>query len=212
MTQDARGHGWRLPIALSAAAVAVVVLGATPLGYAAKRLVLPPNSVGTAQLKKGAVTAAKVRTHALTAADFAPRQLAGGPAGPAGDPGPQGPAGAPGARGPAGSKGPQGPRGLTGPQGATGAPGSSGISGWHLVQNEFVLRGEESGTGAADCPVGQDVLGGGETWTGSNGPSGLTAVTENGPNSTGTGWTVSAIGPDEYDTYVFVWAVCADVS
>ena len=43
------------------------VLGASPLGSAAERLVLPPNSVGTAQLKPAAVTAAKIRPRSLTA-------------------------------------------------------------------------------------------------------------------------------------------------
>jgi hypothetical protein len=45
---------------------------------------LPRNSVGTAQLKTGAVTSAKVKNASLRAADFAPGQIPRGPQGPAG--------------------------------------------------------------------------------------------------------------------------------
>lgn len=76
-------------IALLALAVA---LGGT--GYAA--VVLPKNSVGTAQLKNNAVIASKVKDGSLRAADFAAGQIPAGPVGPAG------PAGAAGATGPAG--------------------------------------------------------------------------------------------------------------
>jgi len=41
----------RLPIALSVTALIVSVLGFTPVGEAAKRLVVPRNSVGSGQLK-----------------------------------------------------------------------------------------------------------------------------------------------------------------
>ena len=95
----------RLALVLSATALAAVVLFSTPLGHAARDLVLPVNSVGTVQLKKDAVTSAKVKNHTLLAADFAVGQLpagTAGPAGPAGAAGPPGPAGAQGAQGPAG--------------------------------------------------------------------------------------------------------------
>ena len=52
-----------------------VALGGT--GYAA--VVLPANSVGTKQLKKNAVTSAKVKNRSLLAADFQRGQLPGGP-------------------------------------------------------------------------------------------------------------------------------------
>jgi hypothetical protein len=45
---------------------------------------LPRNSVGTAQLKTGAVNSAKVKNASLRAADFAPGQIPRGPQGPAG--------------------------------------------------------------------------------------------------------------------------------
>lgn len=70
-----------------------IALGGTT--YAATAL--PKNSVGTKQLKKGAVTKAKINKKTIT-------QLKGnvGPAGPAG---------------PAGPTGPQGPQGIQGPPG-----------------------------------------------------------------------------------------------
>ena len=67
-----------------------LALGGT--GYATV-LAVPKNSVGTAQLKTGAVTTKKVKNGTLLKGDFKPGQL------PAGAPGPQGPPGAPGVSG-----------------------------------------------------------------------------------------------------------------
>jgi hypothetical protein len=77
----------RLPLVLSSAALAVAVLGSTPLGHATARIVLPRGSVSTTALADGAVTAAKVKDHSLLRRDFKPGQLprgAQGPPGPAG--------------------------------------------------------------------------------------------------------------------------------
>jgi hypothetical protein len=70
---------------------------------------LAPNSVGSAQLKTGAVTNPKLRNNAVTSvkvanrsllrSDFAPGQLPAGPTGPQGPAGPAGPAGAAGPSG-----------------------------------------------------------------------------------------------------------------
>ncbi len=76
-----------------------VALGGT--GYAA--IVLPANSVGTAQLKNSAVNTLKVKNGSLLKADFKAGQIPAGAAGPAG------PAGAAGPAGPAGAAGPAGP-------------------------------------------------------------------------------------------------------
>ncbi len=54
---------------------------------------LAKNSVGTKQLKNGAVTGAKVKVHSLTAADFKAGQLPAGAQGPEGKQGKEGPIG-----------------------------------------------------------------------------------------------------------------------
>src|SRR3954470_14829803 len=77
------------PSMVVASLALAVALGGT--GYAA--VVLPANSVGTAQLKNGAVVGAKVKNGSLSASSFRPGALPSGPAGPAGVAGPAGPAG-----------------------------------------------------------------------------------------------------------------------
>jgi hypothetical protein len=67
---------------------------------------LPRNSVGTKQLRKNAVTSAKVKNHSLLKADFRAGQLPLGAKGAAGPPGPAGPAGSTGAKGDTGQQGP----------------------------------------------------------------------------------------------------------
>lgn len=90
------------PAMVVASVALLVALGGT--GYAASQL--PANSVGTAQLRNGAVTAPKVKLHSLVKADFKPGQILAGARGPFGPPGSPGPAGAPGPAGPAGPAGP----------------------------------------------------------------------------------------------------------
>ncbi|HXY80682.1 MAG TPA: hypothetical protein VEH55_04880 [Gaiellaceae bacterium] len=80
------------PATVIASLALAVALGGT--GYAA--LVLPANSVGTAQLKNGAVTSLKVKSGSLLATNFKAGQLPRGPAGPTGATGPIGPTGPPG--------------------------------------------------------------------------------------------------------------------
>jgi hypothetical protein len=77
---------FRPSAALVTATIALVVALAGS-GYAA--LNIPAGSVGTKQLKDGAVTARKVRRHTLLAVDFAPGQLSQG-AGSPGQPGQSG--------------------------------------------------------------------------------------------------------------------------
>jgi hypothetical protein len=67
---------------------------------------IPANSVGTKQLKNGAVTGRKVHVGSLLAKDFKAGQVPAGRQGPTGFAGPTGPAG------PAGAKGEQGQAGL----------------------------------------------------------------------------------------------------
>ncbi len=90
-----------------------VFLALGGVGWAATTL--PRNSVGTQQLRTGAVHAVDVRTGAITSAkvkdksllakDFKAGQLPKGATGAAGAPGPQGPQGAPGPKGDPGAPG-----------------------------------------------------------------------------------------------------------
>jgi Collagen triple helix repeat (20 copies) len=140
----------KAPTILSAAALVVAAFGSTPLGHAAGSLIVGKNSVGTAQLKKDAVTGPKVKNGSLTSADFKPGTLQPGPAGPKGDKGDAGPKGDPGAPGAKGDKGDRGPA------------GSPGISGYKVVlSNSIPLNPGKSASAIAVCPTGQNAIGGG---------------------------------------------------
>ena len=78
------------PALVVACLALAVALGGT--GYAAAAL--PANSVGTKQLKQGAIIAAKVKPHSLVAENFKDGELPAGPPGPAGATGLTGAAGA----------------------------------------------------------------------------------------------------------------------
>ncbi len=96
--------------------------------YAAVKI--PKNSVGNTQLRKDAVTSAKVKDRSLLATDFKTGQL---------------PRGATGATGAAGATGATGATGVTGPAGPTFAftytGGSGGISGSYVsvVDQSFTV-------------------------------------------------------------------------
>jgi hypothetical protein len=117
----------RLPTILAVTALTVAVLGSTPIGHAAKGLVLPSNSVGTAQLRKDAVTAAKVKNGTLVAADFKRGQL---------------PTGAPGSAGPKGDKGDRGERGEKGDKGEKGDPATRS---WAVVNRDATIARQSGG-------------------------------------------------------------------
>lgn len=97
-------------------AIAFVALFVAMSGTAYAGATLARNSVGSAQIKTGAVqnsdlaknavTGAKVRNGSLTAADFRASSLPKGATGATGPQGPAGPAGAAGATGPQGPAGP----------------------------------------------------------------------------------------------------------
>src|SRR4051794_40664183 len=122
-------HTPKPPTVLAATAVVVAVLGSTPIGSAAGRLILPHNSVGNAQLKVGAVTAAKIKDGTLTAAKFKADEFAAGAQGAKGDLGVQGAKGDTGPQGAKGATGTQGPAGEQGPEGETGPAGAQGDKG-----------------------------------------------------------------------------------
>jgi len=122
----------KTPTVIAVTALVVAALAATPIGQAAGRLALGRNSVGTAQLKKNAVTSAKVKNRSLLATDFKAGQLPAGPQGPKGD------------------------------TGAAGAPGAAGISGRELVFGPFTtLAAGAYGDAEVSCPAGKKPVGGG---------------------------------------------------
>ena len=169
----------KLNTIIAVTALAVAVFGATPLGHAATRFVLPKNSVGSGQLKANAVTAAKIKNGTLTAAKFKAGQLPAGPQGPKGDPGAQGPKGDkgdPGAQGAKGdkgdpgaqgAKGDQGIQGTQGIQGQKGDKGDPGLSGYQRVYTGWATSNPSSyAIAIAKCPAGKKALGGGLDTTG----------------------------------------------
>jgi hypothetical protein len=230
---------WKITPIIAVTALVVAVFGATPLGQAASGLVLPESSVGTAQLKKNAVTVNKIATNAvsgakiakdavsgakvkdgsLLAADFEAGQLPRGPQGPTGDPGPQ-PNGDPGPQGPMGEKGdpgvigPTGGQGIQGIQGQTGDkgnPGAGGISGYVRVVGSWtnIAKGTAA-TASATCPAGKRALGGGPETQ----PFFVElAIVHDLPVSEKT-WTVRAwhLGYSLNAGSFRVWAVCANVA
>jgi hypothetical protein len=178
----------KTPTILAATALAVAALGATPLGHAAGKLILPTNSVGSKQLQKSAVTGLKVKDGTLTAADFAAGQLQAGPQGPKGD------------AGATGAPGTQGPKGDTG---ATGATGAAGLSGYEVVMGAMVHVTGSGGTASADCPAGKKAVAGGFSTVGGT-------VIAQGAKADGSGWIVAANAGAQSVTLV-AQAVCAYV-
>ena len=126
----------RLPFVLSAAALAAALVGVTPAGNAAQRLIFPAHSVGTRELKDDAVVSAKVKDHSLLAQDFKQGQLSAGPQGPQGPQGAQGP------------RGPQGPQGPKGDQGSPGQDGSNATRFWAVVRFDGTLSDSSGVTGS----------------------------------------------------------------
>jgi hypothetical protein len=99
-------------------ACAALFVSLSGVGYAA--IVLPANSVGTKQLKRNAVTSAKVKQYSLLRSDFKRGQV------PQGRQGPQGLQGIPGAQG---------------IQGLKGDPGTPAIRLWADVSPTGTIRG-----------------------------------------------------------------------
>ena len=178
---------------LAATALVVAVFGSTPLGHAAGNLIVPRNSVGTAQLKGGAVTGLKVKDGSLASADFAAGQLPAGPKGDRGDPGPTG------------ATGPKGLAGLPGPKGATGLQGPPGISGREVVIKTQTLAAHAVNGVTAGCPAGKTVLGGG-FWT----ETGAVKVDWSYP--LGNSWGGRAYNTSDGELDWKIYAVCGTVS
>jgi hypothetical protein len=175
----------RIPAGLSYANVVGTLALFVALGgvsYAA--VTLPAKSVGTKQLKSGAVTSAKVRNGSLRKKDFKKGQLPRGATGNAGAdgadglPGMNGAAGAQGETGPAGAKGDSGPAaasGPAGPEGPAGAPGAPGADGQDGENGEDGAPGAAGAAGATGSQ-GQQGIQGPQGVPGMQGPPGTSGV------------------------------------
>jgi hypothetical protein len=222
---DRRTVRERLPVVMSATALAVALFGATPVGHAVVSVV-PPLA---AHAKKadfatnaGAVSGLKASKSAhpgwlvaLGDDGKLPASVIGaaaqGTKGDKGDPGPAGPKGATGATGAKGATGAAGP---TGPAGPTGAAGPSGVSGWTFVVKGIKAPGNPNHTAnewEAECPLGKKALGGGVT-AGPGGDRRQLNVYYSGPAGEATGWAAGVQNHGSADVPVYIWAICATVS
>jgi hypothetical protein len=156
---------------------------------------LPRNSVGTAQLKRNAVTSAKVKPLSLLASDFRRGQLPAGPQGPQGPQGPTGP------RGPEGLHGVEGPRGPVGPRGPEGPAGATNVT---VRQGDLAM-----GVAGAECNPGEVAVGGGGRAIDSAPTFLWVSQPDPGAGSTPTGWQVAANRPDGTISAAQAFVVCA---
>jgi hypothetical protein len=177
-----------------------VALGGT--SYAA--IVLPANSVGTKQIKKNAVTTAKVKNGTLRLADFGAGQV---------------PAGATGATGAQGAAGATGPRGAKGDKGDAGVNGTNGTDG---TANVVVRESAPTPVAASgivsvtvSCLAGERATGGGYDASG-NGEFGTVAL-DSQPTASASvpnGWTVkvnnvTTLAGNPQPSMIVAKAICA---
>jgi hypothetical protein len=163
---------------------------------------LPTGSVGTRQLKPGAVSTAKVRDRSLLARDFKRGQL------PRGEPGLAGERGVP------GPKGDKGDPGAPGEKGDPGAPGATNV----------VVRRQDTGVQAnggralfvVQCAPGERAVGGGASLTVSGTAAELQQsfpASDNGvrlmEGETPTGWESLIKNESAEATTAIGYAVCA---
>jgi hypothetical protein len=187
----------RLPIVLSATALAVAVLGSasvavgssvSPFATHAKRSDFASNA--------GAVNGIK--------ASKTPR---GGFLLPLGKNG-KFPASV-GLAGPQGPKGDTGPKGPAGPVGAPGAPGAPGISGWGYYIKAQDVTAKATIEWQVDCPAGQKPLGGGV----SSGTIATTTVVESAPVLDAVnGWAAAVYNTGTSTIAAYAWVICGYVA
>jgi hypothetical protein len=181
-------------------ALAMLALTVTLGGTSYAAVALPVGSVGTPQLRGGAVTGAKLAADAvtgtkargLTVDDVSPDAFVAGAPGAAGSPGaagPVGPVGAPGAAGHAGSAG------------GAGAPGFQHI---FKVVTPFTVGPREERTISATCPDGTRVVSGATKVRVKD-----VAIIGSLPDNGGLQWTVDAFNPGDFNETVTITASCA---
>ena len=146
--------------------------------YAAAKL--PANSVGTEQIRDGAVISSKVLDGSLLNRDFKAGQL------------------------PAGPQGPPGPAGPVGPQGAPG-----GVSGLEVVYAASIGGAFNSKDSEAQCPTGKKVTGGGALIAGATNATVTTSVPGQVPNPTSWYVAAREPVPSGASWTLYAYAVCA---
>ncbi len=174
----------RLPVILSATALAVALLGSTPLGEAALRIVPLAKFARNADRVDGIHASRVPRAGYLVPLGSNGRfPPAVGAVGPQGDPGPPGPAGAP------------------------------GVSGLVLASMDTSVDSSSPKSAQANCPDGKKILGGGAELT-TNTAAAPVVVHDSRPVPTGSGWYASAGETASFASSwaLRVWAVCATVS
>lgn len=178
----------RLPLIISATALAVAVLGSTPVGGAAKSAIA--QVVPRAQKADFAANAGKLNGH-RSSVDPGPGQIpVVGPDGKL--------AASLGAGGPAGRKG------------ARGARGKPGVSGYQVVlENIAVPEGDTTPDFGISCPGGRSVLGGGYSF-GKDDINEL-FVFESRPSSEST-WQIKVSNDTGGSKPMTLYAVCANVA
>lgn len=169
--------------ALVVASLALLV-ALTGTSYAA--VTLAKNSVGTLQLKAGAVTSPKVKDGSLRTVDLAPAARVA-------------------------LKGQVGPQGPAGPKGDKGDPGPTGISGLEIVSDSSLFNSTPDRTLTVSCPQGKRLVGGGGGAWGRAMiaiPSGV-ALTASHPYDDDT-WLVAAreVNPTETEWFLRATVVC----
>lgn len=147
------------------------------VGYAAA-------TIGTSDIKNGAVTGKKIKNRTITKKDISKATVSL-------------------LKGATGARGPQGAQGL---QGSAGAPGISGVERFEEIVN---ASSGTAKTAIADCPAGQEAIGGGVRVFAAEG---LAFVDESIPNGT-TGWygEVHTVNNVAQNFGLRVWVVCANV-
>jgi hypothetical protein len=213
-----------------AAALSLMALAITAGGTSYAAIAVPASSVGSAQLRRAAVTSDKLANNAAGAAAVAPagliradvsRDALEGPrgprglpgtAGPVGVPGPQGPRGPRGALGAAGLRGDPGPPGIPnnvkGPKGPTGPTGFAGDARYEVNQEQESIFGEQDVV--ARCFEGGQPLDGGPI---NVGPKVTIIGSHPLPPDQGVGWLVDALDTDvHFNVTVTVEVRCAVTS
>ncbi len=186
----------------SVTATLALFLSVGGVSYAATAL--PRDSVGTPQLRDGAVDSAKIKDGALQYEDFGFGQI------PAGLEGPRGSKGARGARGPKGAKG---TTGATGAKGDTGAAGATSVKARRSDPVTLPAIANTPVTATANCASGERAVGGG--FVASDGANKVRIVSSSPSASAGatpTDWVVVAETEAnitaEYD-FVTATVICA---